>query len=241
MMLLQARTTKVVLFGALLLFGIAFLAPCGFASEVPVMNPSFETLPSGGLNHPCPGNNCEFSLGGIPGWTVPGGTTNTGQFRPSISGHGHIFDTFAPNNGEISAFSNGPTISQTLGTTVQAGLDYTFTVDLGHRNDQSFGSSADLLLSGGPHHPQTIVAMGKTPVGGHWSTFTATFTGNSSNVGDLITIQLNSHGGQGNFDSVSLTAVPEPGTMLLFGSGLLLLFSIIIVRRKQMYGRELST
>ena len=233
MTLLQARTTKIVLSGALFLFGLLFLAPSDFANVTPihVNNPSFETLPSGGLTDTCPGHNCEFSRGDIPGWTVPPGSIDTGQLRPSTSGMGHLFETFAPHNGEVSAFSNGPTISQEVGPTVAEGVPYTLTVDLGRRNDTPFEASADLLLSGNGLSPVTILATGKTPVHGHWSTFTATFVGDSTTVGDNITIQLKSGGVQGNFDSVTLTTVPEPGTLLLFGSGLLL-FGIIAYRNE---------
>jgi hypothetical protein len=142
---------------------------------------------------------------------------------------------FAPNNGKISAFANaGGTISQEVGPTVELGLIYTLTVDIGHVRDEGFGGSADLLLSGAGHTSETIDATGRIPSRGNWSTFTATFVGNSSNVGDHITIQLkdSGRGNQGNFDSVTLTAVPEPGTLLLFGTGLLLL--VLIVSRKQL-------
>jgi hypothetical protein len=68
---------------------------------------------------------------------------------------------------------------------------------------------------------------------GNWSTYTASFTGSPLTAGDTITIQLHSSGNQANFADVRLTAspVPEPGTLLLFGNGLLLLG--IIVHRKQ--------
>ena len=44
MTLLQARTTKVVLFGVLFLSGVLFLVPRGFANVVHVDNPSFQKL-----------------------------------------------------------------------------------------------------------------------------------------------------------------------------------------------------
>jgi hypothetical protein len=79
------------------------------------------------------------------------------------------------------------------------------------------------------------------PGPGLWSTFTASFVGNPSNAGELITIQLkdSGRGNQGNFDSVELTAVPEPSTLLLFGSGLLL--PGIIAYRKQLHAKAGNT
>jgi hypothetical protein len=199
-----------------------------------VQNPSFETLPPGGFNnHSLVG---PYTTGKpIPSWKTTG-AGGAGQFQPAVG----VF-----NPGQLPsptiAWSGGPTISQVVmsaGTpvTVQSGVPYVFTVDLGFRSDFShFASSADLLLSGGPHHSQTIVATGTPPSSGNWSTFTATFVGNSSNVGDQITIQLNrpGHSSQGSFDDVHFSAVPEPGTLLLFASGLLLIG--IIVYRKELY------
>jgi hypothetical protein len=247
MTLLQARTVKVVFSAVLFLSAVLLMVPCGFANVVPVNDPSFGPItvinPSFEENYvpgplPCghgPQNvGCSFTDGELgPGWTHSG-VGVFGRFRPGTQlGNHHFFSSLPAGDGITSAYSTGGTISQTVGPVVQTGVEYIFTVDLGERHDTPFVSSADLLLSG-PHPSQTIDAAGTDPSKGHWSTFTATFVGNSSNVGDHITIQLkdSGRGNQGNFDSVTLTAVPEPGTLLLFGSGMLLL--VLIVSRKQL-------
>ncbi|HLH18953.1 MAG TPA: PEP-CTERM sorting domain-containing protein [Bryobacteraceae bacterium] len=194
-----------------LVSGALLLAPCGFSDIIPVNNPSFETLPAGGLNMSC-GTGCAFSVAPIPGWNSG---TGVGQLMPSV-GPGGIFNTFAPNDGTVSAYSNAGTISQVAGATVQPRTIYTLTVDIGRRTDTAFAGSAALLVGG-----QTFLATGTPPTPGNWSVFTATFTSTPAQAGDTITIQLSSSGIQANFDSVQLVAtpVPEPGFFALAGIG----------------------
>ena len=200
MTLLQGPTTKVLLSGVLL-----FVA-CGFADIIPatdplgpitVMNPSFETPPLGGFPGSC-GPSCSFGAG-VPGWTVSG---NGGELRPGPGG-GTLFNTIP--DGITVAFSNSGTISQTVTPTVEPGVTYVLTVDLGRRSDSAFTSSAELLAG------TTVVAtaIGIVPTAGNWSPFTATFTGSAADAGEPITIRLLSTGRQSAFDDVRLMAVPE--------------------------------
>jgi hypothetical protein len=176
-----------------------------------VNNPSFETLPLGGLPNGC-GVGCAFSATAIPGWT--GGA---GQFQPGTqAGNFTFFSTLS--DGITSAYSSGGATTQTVAATVIPGIIYTLQVDLGWRNDMgAFSSGADLLINGIQY-----VATGSTPVQGHWSTFTVTYTGRAADAGDPITIQLVNTGlAQANFDNVRLSDnIPEPGTTVALAIGL---------------------
>jgi hypothetical protein len=226
MTLLQARTTK------LSLCVVVFFVASGFATDIPVTNGSFETPPAGGINTPCAGPGCFFSTANILGWTNP--PSKSGQLLPSTSGPNRLFNETAPGSGPTSAYvsANG-TIEQTVGATVEEGVTYTLTLEIGHVTDSGFGGSAELLVAN-----RVFTATGTIPTPGNWSTFTASFTGDFANVGDSITIDLRDTGldTQGNFDSVSLTSssgppIPEPSSMLLLGSGVLGLAQVI--RRKR--------
>ena len=209
---MRLRTTKV------LLFGLVFLVTGGFATcavattlgPITVANPSFEDTTGVIFNgSPC-GPGCAYSFGQpIPGWTSSSGGGTKGQFQPGTQ------FSFVPN-GIFTAYSNGGTISQTVANvTVQDGITYILKVALGHRFDLPFFASADLLVGS-----NMFKAIGVAPAAGDWSTYTATFTGSAADAGDTITIQLNSTGVQGNFDDVSLTAVPEPSYLGVVGIGL---------------------
>jgi len=95
-----------------------------------VANPSFETMPGGGLPYGC-GTGCSYSVGTIPDWVTSG---SEGQFQPGSSSGNFAYFNYVPD-GVTVAYSNGGTISQTVGSTVVAGDTYTLTVDLGNRND----------------------------------------------------------------------------------------------------------
>jgi hypothetical protein len=92
-----------------------------------VTNPSFEILPHAGLpEHGLPvhcGPGCSFSTAdeGILGWTIaPGSNPFTGQFQPGERANNYTFLNFVPE-GITTAYSNGGTISQKVGETVQEG------------------------------------------------------------------------------------------------------------------------
>jgi len=197
---------------------LGFAAASAMAGTIPVTNGNFSTLPKTGLNFPDARGAYSYGAG-IPGWTA---TVATGQWDPS----GVVLGL--PAGATYVAYSNGPTISQTVTPTVVAGDIYTLTVDLGDRTDtKPFSGGADLLIDGVKYD-----ATG-TPVLDGWSIYTATFTGLAATAGDSITIQLTDSGKQSDFSDVTLTATalapagqpgavtPEPGTLSLAGLGLL--------------------
>lgn len=196
--------------------GLVF-ASAGFASAIPVNNPSFETLPAGGL--PIPGYaGGSYSIAVIPGWV---GTGYSGQFQPggpSGTVPNHYYNTLS--DGPTEAYiATSEVISQTVGATVQAGVTYTLMVDIGARLDLRFLGAADLLINGNQY-----VATGVENLGG-FATYTATYTGLPADAGDPITIQLSASGQQGDFDNVRLSCgagcaastVPEPSVIVLVG------------------------
>jgi hypothetical protein len=94
------------------------------ADPITVANPSFETLPPGGLPLSC-GASCTYSVGPIPDWTLVG-FAGQGQVIPGVGVPS--FNTIP--DGITIAFSNGGTISQTVGATAEAGVVYAMQVIL---------------------------------------------------------------------------------------------------------------
>jgi len=193
--------------------GLCFLATSALSATIPVDNPSFETLPAGGLPLGC-GTGCSYGENLIPGWTnVPFGGLGltSGQFRPGTdAGNTTYFD--ALSDGPVSAYTTIGCISQTVGATVQEGVTYTLVVDVGWRKDAAPFGLPRLVVN------DVYYDGVGTPVFGGWATFTATYVGQPADVGMPITICLSSVTLQGNFDNVRLsdsvapTSVEPPGS-----------------------------
>jgi hypothetical protein len=196
------------------------------ASPIVVGNPSFETAGGGGLPFLC-GTACSYSTDGvIPGWTVTG---PAGLFRPGPPINTTYFNSVT--DGTTTAYSDGGSISQTVGATVQLGVTYSLQVNVGVRNDIGVDLGTEALVING----NTILATGVLPTAGNWSTFTATYTGLAADVGQAITIRLASAGVEGNWDIVRLSdnvtsTTPEPATGALVS--LMVLAWAGIARRK---------
>jgi hypothetical protein len=201
---------RLLTFAALVVSGILSAGPGAMAYSITVNNPSFEILPPGGLPFGNCGAGCNYSFDVIPGWTVTGAT---GQFHPGVVDGNTAFFYSVPD-GITVAFSNGGSISQTVGPTSVAGQTYTLEVYLGFRRDLPDPGSSYLVIGGIP-----TLALG-TPLqgSGDWSLYTASYTAPASGL--PIEVLLQTPGGQGDWDKVSLSATPLPPALLLFGTAL---------------------
>jgi hypothetical protein len=159
--------------------------------------------------------NCGFESGNFTGWTQSGNTTNSGvgNFGPG------------PNSGNFDAFF-GPVavpgfLSQTIVTT--PGASYTVSFFLRNNNSAppnsfsaSFGGNL-VTLTNNASFPYTPF------------TFSVVALGPSTN----LQFSFQHDNSEWFLDDVSVTAVPEPATMLLLGTGLMGLTARIRRRSKR--------
>lgn len=179
----------------------------GESWAVPITNAGFETqvLADG-----------TFTSGTLTGWTITGGTS-AGAFNPTVS----HFPGQAPE-GQNTAYSNGPTISQILSDTLQANTNYTLLVEVGDRLDTAFPGYAVEFRAGGALLASESALI---PPNGTFLTSQINFFAPAGhpNLGQALEIRLLSSGTQTNYDNVRLeaTVIPEPVTLLLVGFGLI--------------------
>lgn len=196
------------------LFAICAALTCGAVHAdgvVPIANASFEQHDP--FTSGC-GLNCAFNAGSsIPDWTVTGAG---GSFQPSSS-----FFTLPLPDGNVVAYSNGGTISQDLGVSVQGNSTYTLSVDVGHRLDGLVTNYSIALYDGSTPLCSTPTASNGSFTAGTFLDVTLNCTtGFSVTPGDL-SIVLTAGGGQIQFDDVSLAvSTPEPSAVLLMVFGL---------------------
>lgn len=199
---------------SILLLMFFFLCPGAYASPVTVENWSF-TSPT--VTGP---NAYEY---GISGWEHDGGAGFGGVWIP---GSGYTMPV--PDGNSIGFLSRG-SIWQDTNHQIEANNTFTLSLDIGNRSD----------LVGLPDYEVSLMAYGPTdtvlassgaliPGEGLFSTLTLSYTAllGDLNIGKNLGVEIYSGGSQLNFDAVRLSndahnPVPEPATMLLFGSGLI--------------------
>jgi hypothetical protein len=198
--------------GVIFLLALFFAVSGGaaWADGVTVLNASFETPYA--LNISC-GLGCAYNGGSIPDWTITG---TGGSFQPNST-----YLNLPLPNGSIVAYSNGGTISQILGVTVQPDSTYTLSVYVGDRLDDEVATYSIALDDGSTTLCSTPTASNGAIKPGTFADVTLTCsTGATVAPGDLEII-LTSGGTQIDFDNVALSVqTPEPASCLLLCIGL---------------------
>jgi hypothetical protein len=213
------------------LFAIALLgASTAMASTGNIVaNGSFEVLP-GALNH---GTWGQFST--LTGWSQLNGDSFEIQlaknFQTPSTGYYNAFDKSSSDNSahylEINSNTLG-VVAQTLQTI--SGQSYKLSFDYSGRSDSGTGNNSKADVYWGS---QLVASLNETPNSG-WKSFdfTLSATGQST-VLKFVSTAPSTNPSYGSFlDAVSVTAVPEPGSMAMLLAGLGLIGTMVLRRNK---------
>jgi len=221
-----------------------------WGDSVTIQNPSFEQIaPTNPLTSMC-GPGCAYNAGNpMPGWIISGvstinnGIASAGQFEP-----GSFFSLPLPD-GNIVAYINSGSISQTLGVSVLPDSTYTLSVDVGRRTDIITGVNYSLNLLDGSNVLGTCTQSSSNAsiAAGTFADITLTCTTGASVPAGLLGIELTGDGTQVNFDNVQLSvststvSTPEPGALALTFVGLLMGGLLFAHSRRSRYLQSASS
>jgi hypothetical protein len=215
------------------------LASGAWGDSIAIQNASFEITNT--LDQPCTGSTACFNNGPVPGWSTL--ANGFGSFAPTST-----FFSLPLPDGNVVAFTNGGTLSQTLtGISLLPNSVYTLSVDVGRRFDGGVANYSLTLMDGSNVFCTSGSTSNGSITGGTFEDKTITCATGATAPGGFLDIVLTGDGTQLDFDNVRLdvaastVSTPEPSALALTSVGLLVsgLFFVLSRRRQSLQSASL--